>query len=431
MEPFMETAALCSMLADARERTFDLVGDLSDEQLLASPMAIVNPLLWEIGHVAWFQERWVLRHCWGREPIRPEVDALYDSMAVPHDTRWSLPLYSRKQTLSYMRDVRDAILEGLEGREATAEEAYFVQLSVFHEDMHGEAFTYTRQTYGWPAPAIREEKVQRRTGGEEPLQLGDVEVPGGRFLLGAEPGEEFVFDNEKWAHEVEVSPYRIARYATTQAQFLEFVEAGGYREERHWSPEGWAWRAAESAEHPVYWRRAGSGWERRLFDRWIPLEADKPVVHVNWFEADAFCRWAGRRLPTEAEWEWAAACCPDTPLKRRFPWGDERGAGRAHTDGVGMDTAKVHAYPDFESAFGCRQMMGNVWEWTSTVFGPYPGFVVDPYKDYSQPWFGDHMVLRGGAWPTRSRMLRNTWRNFYKPDRRDVWSGFRTCEGES
>jgi iron(II)-dependent oxidoreductase len=149
------------------------------------------------------------------------------------------------------------------------------------------------------------------------------------------------------------------------------------------------------------------------------------VIHVNWYEADAYCRWAGRRLPTEAEWE-AAAAGPDP--KRRFPWGDEPpDPTRANLDGTALGCCDVAACPAGDSGFGCRQMFGNVWEWTASDFGPYPGFVPDPYKEYSQPWFGTHKVLRGGAWPTRARLLRTTWRNFYTPDRRDVWAGFRTC----
>jgi iron(II)-dependent oxidoreductase len=232
-----------------------------------------------------------------------------------------------------------------------------------------------------------------------------------------------------------VAPFAVARAPVTQSEFAAFVEAGGYRTRTAWSEEGWRWREAARAEHPVYWRRgSGAGWSRRQFDRWVPLEPHRPVLHVNWYEADAYCRWAGRRLPSEAEWEVAAACEPApggsvlASRKRRFPWGDDPPTpARAQLDGRSMGCADVGAFPAGDSAFGCRQMIGNVWEWTASDFLPYPGFEPDPYQDYSQPWFGDHKVLRGGCWVTRARMLRNTWRNFYKPDRRDVWAGFRTC----
>jgi len=185
----------------------------------------------------------------------------------------------------------------------------------------------------------------------------------------------------------------------------------------------------------VYWQREGPGkWWRRDFDQWRPLEPEHPVVHVNWHEAEAYCRWAGRRLPTESEWEAAAAATPNPAGpglgrgKRRFPWGAERpSAQHANLDWRGMGCVNVDGFPDGDSAFGCRQMIGNVWEWTASDFFPYPGFVADPYKEYSAPWFGTHKVLRGGCWATRARLLRNTWRNFYRPERRDVWAGFRTC----
>jgi len=178
----------------------------------------------------------------------------------------------------------------------------------------------------------------------------------------------------------------------------------------------------------VYWRRADGGWERRDFDRWVPLEMNHPVLHVSWYEAEAWCAWAGRRLPSEAEWEMAAASDRAEGPKRRFPWGEANPTSAcANLEGAAGGLLDVAALPDGDSAWGCRQMLGNVWEWTASDFGPYPGFVPDAYRDYSEPWFRTHKVLRGGAWTTRARLLRNTWRNFYTPDRRDVWAGFRTC----
>jgi iron(II)-dependent oxidoreductase len=432
-DPSIAAAQLADWVRDARRRTVELIADLTDEQLLGPRLAILNPLLWEIGHVAWFQEFWVLRHAAGQSPLRPDGDALYNSATVPHDTRWDLLLPSRADTLAYLMAVRDRVLQRLSGRQPDEQDVYFIRLAVFHEDMHTEAFTYTRQTLGYAAPS------QLRSDGAvatdvASLPPGDALVPGGTFALGATPDEPFVFDNENWAHPVPVPPFAIARMAVTQAEYAAFVEDGGYRRPECWSEEGWRWREDVRAEHPVYWRRTASGWERRDFDRWVPLEPRRPVLHVSWYEADAYCRWAGRRLPTEAEWEVAAAGEPGpggrglSARKRRFPWGDDPPTPqRANLDWRGMGCIDVDALPAGDSAFGCRQMIGNVWEWTSSDFLPYPGFVADPYKEYSQPWFGNHRVLRGGCWATRSRLLRNTWRNFYRPDRRDVWAGFRTC----
>jgi iron(II)-dependent oxidoreductase len=431
----LSSSELIQLVTDARARTLELVQDLTDEQLMGPRLAIVNPLLWEIGHLAWFQEKWVLRHLGKKRPIREDGDRLYDSARVPHDTRWDLPLPSREETLAYMQKVLDRIVERLGSTDPDEEETYFHLLAVYHEDMHDEAFTYTRQTLSYPRPrlAIAREALAGQTG-DGPLP-GDVEIPGGTFLLGGTPDLPFVFDNEKWAHPIEVWPFRIARAPVANAEFKAFVEDKGYLRREFWSEEGWNWRENASAEHPVYWQRGPDGrWLCRDFDQLVPLEDHLPVIHVNWYEAEAYCRWAGRRLPTEAEWEVAASAeptpdgCGITGRKRWFPWGDEPPSpNRANLDGRAVGCLDVGAFPSGDSAFGCRQMIGNVWEWTSTTFGPYPGFVIDPYKEYSEPWFGTHKVLRGGSWATRSRLIRNTWRNFYTPDRRDVLAGFRTC----
>jgi iron(II)-dependent oxidoreductase len=406
-------------LHDARARTLRLVADLTDEQLMGPRLPTVNPLLWEIGHVAWFQEKWMLRRA-GQASVRADSDSLYDSAAIPHDVRWDLLLPRRSETMAYMQRVQDCVLDRIE-RGLGEEDAYFVQLAIFHEDMHAEAFAITRQALSYPAPTLPAPLAASRSLGPLP---GDVNIPGGTYLLGAEPGEPFVFDNEKWAHPVEVAPFAIARAPVTQSVFASFVEEGGYKRQELWTKEGWAWRSKQQAEHPVYWRRARDGWERRAFDRWVSLEPHWPMVHVNWYEANAWCRWAGRRLATEAEWELAAASFD----KRRFPWGDEPPTSQqANLDARRLECVDVGAFSSEDSPFGCRQMIGNVWEWTADAFGPYPGFVVDPYKEYSEPWFGNHMALRGGSWATPGRLLRNTWRNFYQPHRADMWAGFRTC----
>ncbi|HEY8693465.1 MAG TPA: selenoneine synthase SenA [Chloroflexota bacterium] len=438
------------LLTEARARTNDLVADLSDEQMIGPLLRIVNPPLWEMGHAAWFQERWAWRHLRGQEPVRSDVDELYDSAAIAHDSRWELLLPPRQQTQELMRTILERVLERLGPGPLSDDEVYFHLLPLFHEDMHDEALSYTRQTLGYPPPRLGNvplpsqwerlgEGVPSLAGGP---CLGDVEVPGGTFLLGAFPGKtgqfaadgSFVFDNEKWAHPVEVLPFRIARAAVTQAEFAAFVDDGGYRQARFWSEAGWTWRTQAAAEQPVYWQAEAPGrWQRRVFDRTVPLEPDRPVLHVNWYEAEAYCKWAGRRLPSETEWEMAASAEPGASgqaawHKRRYPWGDDPPTPqRANLDWRAMGTIDVGALPAGDSWFGCRQMIGNVWEWTADWFGAYPGFRVDPYKEYSEPWFGNHKMLRGGCWTTRSRLIRNTWRNFYMPDRRDVWCGFRTC----
>ena len=426
---------IAGWVRDARRRTFEMVQDLPDDRLRVPLLEIVNPFLWEIGHIAWFQERWVLRHVAEAAPLIAGAEALYDSTAVAHDTRWDLALPTRDETRDYMTAVRDSVLSRLGHHDPGKRETYFNLLAVFHEDMHAEAFMYMRQTLGYPMPSLTDCAFDAGQGESLPGPEGDAEVPGGSLSLGAAPDAAFVFDNEQWAHEVEIEPFAIARAPVTEEQFAGFVDDGGYRRRELWCDEGWRWREAAGAEHPVHFLRDGEGcWQRRHFDRKHPLEPDRPVIHVNWFEANAYCRWAGRRLPTEREWEVAAACEPAStgdrlaPGKRRYPWGDlPPDPTRTNLDARAMDTVDVGALPAGDSAFGCRQMLGNVWEWTDSVFGPYPGFEPGPYKEYSEPWFGTRRVLRGGAWATRSRMVGNTYRNFFPPDRRDVFAGFRTC----
>ena len=421
------TQALARSVADARRRTLELVAGLRDGDLLGPRLAIVNPPLWELGHVAWFQERWVLRHAAGRAPLRADGDALYDSAAIPHDARWELPLPDLAGTLAYLREVEARVVALAAGGGA---DPYFVRLSVHHEDMHLEAMAFTRQTLGCAAPPL---SGRATVEGEAGDLAGDSDVPGGTFLLGADPGVAFAFDNEQWAHAVVLSPFRIGRAPVTQARFAEFVDDGGYRRRDLWSEAGWRWRESAGAEGPVYWERRPGGWARRDFDRWVPVEPHRPIVNVCWYEAEAWCRWAGRRLPTEAEWEAAAAGerGPGGGLastRRRYPWGEAPPtAERAHAGACGLRAVDVAALSAGDSAFGCRQMLGNVWEWTASDFLPYPGFAPGPYREYSAPWFGTHKVLRGGSFATSLDLLGNTFRNFYTPDRRDPWAGFRTC----
>lgn len=332
---------------------------LDGDRLLGPKLAIVNPPLWEIGHVGWFQERWCLRARDGGslgESILDHADRLYDSSAVAHDTRWDLPLPSLAATQAYLQAILDRTLERIEREPENEKLAYFARLATLHEDMHAEAFHYTHQTLGYPEP---------ETGARARFHSGsgaDLSFSGGIVRMGAErDGKEFVFDNEKWAHDVRVAPFHISARPVTNREYLEYVDDGG--------------RA------PRYWRKRDGAWQERRFERWQPLQLDAPVRHVDWNEAQAWCRWRGRRLPSEAEWQLAA---------ERLDWGE-------------------------------------VWEWTSSTFAPFPGFSPDPYTDYSQPWFHTHKVLRGASFATPRRLVRPAFRNFYMAERGDVFAGFRTC----
>ena len=423
---------LAAWVVDARARTMELVADLDDDQLVGPQLATVNPLIWEIGHLSWFSERFVLREALQEPPVLPQADAVYDSGALPHDTRWYLQLPTRAQTLAYMAEVRDRTVEALLDPRCTDVVRHLALYAVLHEDVHTEAITYTRQTLGYPLPHLP------GLSGTSPADVdagplpGDAEVPGGTHLLGALRADRFVYDNEKWAHPVRVAPFAMARAPVTQAEFAAFVDDGGYARPELWGA-GAAWLQASGATAPVYWRRGADGWERRHFDAWVPLEPHRPVSHVCFWEADAYCRWAGRRLPTEAEWEVAAGAEPDgdtfADARREHPWGaTPTAAEHAALEWRADGPVDVAAHPQGDSAFGVRGLFGGVWEWTASTFSPYPNFESDAYGDNSVPWFAEgRKVLRGGSWATRARYVRVPYRNYFQPERRDVLAGFRTC----
>ena len=363
-----EGEALANALRDARERTLAMYAHLDLARLRVPFIPIVNPPLWELAHVAWFQEIWCLRYSRkaGR-PVRDSIlrgaDRLFDSSAVPHPTRWHLDLPGPDGVRRYLDETLELTLAALASA-AEPEERYFFELALLHEDMHGEAFLMTLQTLGLPAPNLPGLRPAPARG-----RACDVSFAGGTFALGSDPGSNrFVFDNEKWSHEVEVAPFAVSSRVVTQGEYAEFARDRG-------------------AGLPGHWRREDGEFRLRRFDEWVPLDPEAPMMLVSREEAEAYCRWAGRRLPTEAEWEFAA----------------------------------VSADPALED------MIGGVWEWTSSAFEPYPGFEPDPYKDYSEPWFGTHRVLRGGCFFTQPRLVHARFRNFYRPERADVFAGIRTC----
>jgi iron(II)-dependent oxidoreductase len=430
----VSTAHLIENMQDARNRTLELIRDLDDDQLMGPKLPTVNPLRWEIGHVAYFYEYFILRQLYGCESVLgKKADQLYDSIAVDHSIRWDLPLLSRAETLTYMQTVFDRLSERLDGNLATVQDSFIYQFGIFHEDMHTEAYLWARQTlaYSTPTLAIAADVSAERATGPYP---GWVEVPGGEFLLGASEDAPFLFDNEKWAHPVTIEPFEMGKAPVTNEEFQAFADDGGYDREMFWDADGWKWRQQAEAAHPVYWQADGPGkWLLKRFERTLPLPPDEPVIHVNWYEANAYCRWAGLRLPTEVEWEAAALgeAAADGGLaatKRRYPWGEmPQEPPRANLDGRALGPVDVAALSASDSSFGCRQMLGNVWEWTADTFNAFPGFSADAYKEYSTMLFGDTKVLRGGAWTTRRRMIHSTYRNYFEAHRRDIFAGFRTC----
>jgi gamma-glutamyl hercynylcysteine S-oxide synthase len=420
--------ALATQLREVRRRTRRLVEDLAPAQLLGSPAENGSPILWDLGHIGWFHEYWTLRQAHGDAALREDSDRLWGP-ATPPAARWELPLPGLDGTLEYMDSVLKRQVDHLERSNLGDDIRYFYDLAVRYEDMCVEALSATRQMRGYGGPDLGD----RAPEGAGPF-AGDVAVPGGRWRLGAGTREGFIFDNEKWAHSIDLEPFRIAQTPVTNLEFAVFVAEGGYRFRDFWSPAGWAWREAAKAERPVYWIEEDGQYAWRRYDEVEALAADAPVMFVSYHEAEAWCRWAKRRLPTEAEWEAAALGEPSpdgrtlADVKRRWPWGDEVPARfRANLDFAYDGALDVAACPAGDSAFGCRQMAGNIWEWTASDFQPFNGFSADPFEDYSKPGFGSTKVLRGGSFASSPRVARPGYRRFLTPDRRDGFTGFRTC----
>jgi gamma-glutamyl hercynylcysteine S-oxide synthase len=365
-------------LMDARNHTLRLISHY-EQALAIRDWAVplrpeINPPLWELGHIGWFQERWIARNpqrdrglrCDPTAPMfasrQAHADRWWDSSLVPHNSRWTLDLPGFEAIKSYLMETLDSSLDLLSKAPDEDDALYFYRLTLFHEDMHGEALTYTARSLSLPLDLPVPMPLVLR----EPLQ-----VPATRWWMGLDDGGGFTFDNERPAYEVAVPEFEIDAQAITWSQYLEFVEDGGYDRPELWQPEGWAGLTTSL---------------RNEKNKPLHRLGGQPAMHLSWWEADAWCRWAGRRLPSEVEWEVAA----HTAGRLGFRWGD-------------------------------------VWEWTSSPFRGYSGFVADPYRDYSEPWFGTHKVLRGASFATRSRMKSPKYRNYFLPERNDIFSGFRSC----
>ncbi|MGI9032118.1 MAG: ergothioneine biosynthesis protein EgtB [Acidimicrobiales bacterium] len=409
-------------LADARQRSLDLLAPLGDADLVAQHSPIMSPLVWDLAHVGNYEEQWLLRAVAGRDPLHAHLDDVYDAFRHPRPDRPSLPLLGPAEARTYIGDVRDRVIDVLDQAafdddHPLLSDGFVYAMVIQHEHQHDETMVATLQLMA--GTGYRPVAPPPPPGA--PLPTAEVRVPAGPFVMGADD-TSCAYDNERPAHVVDLDAFWIDTAPVTNAKYVDFIDDGGYSDRRLWSDEGWAWRQDEGAEHPQFWRRDEAGsWSRVRFGWQEDLPLDEPVQHVCFHEASAYARWAGRRLPTEAEWEKAASSAPAAP----------GGAPQANLGQQHFGPAPVGAYPAGASAYGAHQMIGDVWEWTSTDFGPYPGFQSFPYREYSEVFFAsDYRVLRGGSWATHPRAARTTFRNWDHPVRRQIFAGFRCARDD-
>jgi iron(II)-dependent oxidoreductase len=440
---------IARMMTETRAGTLRIF-DLADErELRQSPGFGYRPILWHLAHIGVFEAYWLLQKLAGRAAPDAAYERVFDPIKTPREESKNLP--SRHEMEDYLRRVRGDVLEVLDrhdfhSADPLAHAGYLFRLVLEHERQHQETLLYLfqlldpskkkrpealKESADSATPAHAETATAEGTTAKTTAAAGEmVSVPAGAFLMGA-ARDAFAYDNERPAHEVTVPAFRIGRAPVTNGEFARFVEEGGYERREFWGEEGWQVREKENWRSPLYWRRDSSdssgGWVERGMFAEAPLAVERPVTGVSWYEAEAYARFAGKRLPTEAEWEKAASWDESRAAKRRFAWGDEEPSASLCNFGArAWGTTPVNKFPDGASPYGCLDMNGNVWEWTSTPFEGFHGFEPFPYPEYSAEWFdGDHRVLKGGAWATSPSVLRTSFRNFFRRPFRIAFAGLR------
>jgi iron(II)-dependent oxidoreductase len=402
---------IAAELGGARDRTLALLDPVPDELLVVQHSPLMSPLVWDLAHIGHYEELWLVRELAGAEPTEARFDDVYDAFKHPRAERPDLDLLGPADARDFLDDVRKRALDVLAGADLSEQSTpllaggFVYGMVIRHEHQHDETLLATIQLI---------DAFAHPSAGDGPGAAGPADVPpevlveAGTFTMGTST-DPWAYDNERPAHPVEVPAFRIDTTPVTNAAYGEFVAAGGYDDPRWWTGDGWAWRVEAGLEHPQFWIAHDGGWWRRRFGRVEPLPDREPVQHVCWYEADAYARWRGARLPTEAEWERAA---------QGATWPIDR------TPRFGPD--EVGAHPEGASAAGCLDMLGGVWEWTASDFGGYPGFRAFPYREYSEVFFGpEYKVLRGGSWATAPVAASVTFRNWDYPIRRQIFAGFR------
>ena len=421
---------IADLLTEARERTLLLISVLSDEDLHQQHDPLMSPIIWDVGHIAHFEELWLTQNLDG--PIEfSEMPGIYNPFEHPRATRASLVLPTLAEMTKRLREIRGRVIDRLDSVEFDQEnpllrDGYVYNMVLQHEYQHNETILQTLQLKrGDPYRAPRHVSFAARAlPWPEMVSFGGGKVSIGTYDRSA------AYDNERPEHVIDLPPFLIDRFPVANAQYLEFIKENGYERKEFWSDWGQRWLAETGAAAPKYWSRAGEGWITRTMDVTRPLDLTRPVCHICFYEAEAFAAWAGKRLPSEFEWEVAASWNPSTKRAQNFPWGDSPAdAQSANIDQLAFDTAPLGTYDRNVSPLGCYGMIGDVWEWTSSDFYGYPGFQSFPYKEYSEGFFGpEYKVLRGGSWATRPGAIRSTFRNWDYPIRRQIFSGFRCAQ---
>jgi gamma-glutamyl hercynylcysteine S-oxide synthase len=425
LEPRPWKARALAERTAARARLLRMLEGLPEDALTRQHSPLMSPIVWDVAHVANHEEQWLLRRLGAPALTDAAFDSLYDALRHPRARRHALPLLSPEAAFAYAARVREATLAWLDSLPLHSEEPLLRDGFVFgmvaqHEQQHLETLAATLQLMT-SHPYLPTGRPRPRPAA---AALHEVFIPGGPVRLGSD--SPWALDNERPAHTPHVAPFLLDAHPVTTGDYLVFVESGGYQDERWWDPEGFAWRESQGIRHPLFWLlQSGGRWLRRRFGHVEPLPRDEPVQHVSWYEADAYARWAGKRLPTEAEWEKAATGADGLP--RAYPWGDTPPTpSHANLGGDSWGPAPVGAYPQGLSSEGVWGLLGDVWEWTSSSFTGYLGFQSLPYREYSEVFFGtEYRVLRGGAWASAPVAVRNSFRNWDYPIRRQIFAGFR------
>jgi len=422
---------VAAALWEAREQTRRLLEPLSTSDLSAQHSELMSPLVWDLAHIGWYEEYWLLRELGADTTDRGVFDEIYDAFGNPRSDRPNLPLLDPAAAWTYCDEVRARVLEHLDqvdfdsGGRLLAD-GFVYGLVAQHELQHNETMLQTLQLRADPYPLPAVSASRRATNGS--TAAGEIAFAGGDVTVGSD--HEWAYDNEQPLSSVPQRPFSIDRMPVTNAEYQAFIADGGYNSEDLWAPQGWSHVSSAAIDAPLGWSHDGGGsWVRLRLGNMEAIPVDEPVQHVSWFEADAYARWAGKRLPTESEWETAAAWDPQRHRARTYPWGDSYELGRANLGLTSFGPSATGSFGSGTSPIGCEQTVGDVWEWTSSDFVAYDGFDAFPYPEYSEVFFGaEYKVLRGGSWATSPSVARASFRNWDFPIRRQLFVGFRCAQ---